>query len=88
MAPRTEVSGYFDTTTGPKQDPHSYATVAHVTGVTPANMLFLSDNEAELDAAKTVGLQTIQLARESDGTPRSERHDVAASFLDIELTMT
>jgi len=82
------ISGYFDTTSGPKRDADSYATIARIAGVAPANMVFLSDNEAELDAAAAAGLHTIQLARESDGTPRSERHEVAASFFDIELTRT
>ncbi|MBV9271969.1 MAG: acireductone synthase [Candidatus Eremiobacteraeota bacterium] len=80
------LSGYFDTTTGPKRDARSYATIARIAGVAPAEMLFLSDSEAELDAARATGMQTIQLARTSDGTQRSDRHDVAASFLDIELT--
>jgi len=80
------LSGYFDTTTGPKRDAQSYATIARAAGLAPAGMLFLSDNEAELDAAVAAGMQTIQLAREADGTIPTQRHPVASSFFDIHLT--
>lgn len=81
------LSGYFDTTTGPKREAQSYATIAREAAVSPAEMLFLSDSEPELDAAHAAGLQTIQLARAADGTVPSDRHAVAASFLDIDLTL-
>jgi enolase-phosphatase E1 len=38
------LSGYFDTTSGPKVDSQSYNTIAQSIGVQPSNVLFLTDN--------------------------------------------
>jgi methionine salvage enolase-phosphatase E1 len=38
------LSGYFDTTSGPKVDSQSYKTIAQSIGVLPSNVLFLTDN--------------------------------------------
>jgi enolase-phosphatase E1 len=59
-------SGYFDTTTGPKREAASYAEIAADTGFHPAEMLFLSDTEAELDAARAAGFLTARLLRPDD----------------------
>jgi enolase-phosphatase E1 len=58
--------GYFDTTTGPKREAASYAEIAADTGFHPGEMLFLSDIEEELDAARAAGLQTARLLRPAD----------------------
>jgi enolase-phosphatase E1 len=62
-------AGYFDTTIGAKREPASYAAIAAETGFHPGEMLFLSDVEAELDAAKAAGLQTARLMRPGDTPP-------------------
>ena len=49
---------HFDTTTGPKTDPESYRRIAAAMGIPAANVLFVSDIAAELDAARTAGMQT------------------------------
>lgn len=59
-------AGYFDTTIGPKQVQASYAAIAGATGEAPHAMLFLSDVEAELDAARAAGMQTARLLRPAD----------------------
>ena len=59
-------AGYFDTTIGAKREPASYAAIAAATGFRPAQMLFLSDIEEELDAARAAGLQTARLLRPAD----------------------
>jgi enolase-phosphatase E1 len=61
--------GYFDTTTGPKREAASYAEIAADTGFHPDEMLFLSDIEEELDAARTAGFQTARLLRPADTPP-------------------
>ena len=58
--------GYFDTTTGGKQDAESYRRIVAAIGLPTAEILFLSDIEAELDAARAAGMQTCQLVREGD----------------------
>jgi enolase-phosphatase E1 len=62
-------SGYFDTTTGPKREAASYAEIAADTGFHPGEMLFLSDIEEELDAARAAGMQTARLLRPDDTPP-------------------
>ncbi len=51
-------SGWFDTTTGGKREAASYTKIAEAIGEAPAAILFLSDMQAELDAAAAVGLRT------------------------------
>ena len=50
------LSGYFDTTVGPKKEASSYVDIAATLGVdTPANILFVSDAMAECVAASAAG---------------------------------
>lgn len=72
--------GHFDTRTGPKREAASYAAIAAAAGLAPGAMLFLSDVEAELDAAGAAGLLACQLVRARDGTVRSARHPAAADL--------
>jgi enolase-phosphatase E1 len=72
---------YFDTTTGPKNDPASYTAIAEALGAAPREVLFLSDASAELDAAERAGLWRIGLARE--GATVEGAHPVARSFDEI-----
>jgi len=62
-------SGWFDTTTGPKTAPASYARIATVLDVRPAEALFLSDSAPELEAARGAGLQAVGIARGADVPP-------------------
>lgn len=61
------LDGYFDTTTGGKREADSYKAIAAHIGVAPADIVFLSDIEAELEAAENAGLRTFWLTR--DGRP-------------------
>jgi len=74
-------SGYFDTSVGAKREACAYAHIARCIGRLPGEILFLSDIEAELDAAAQTGMATIQLVR--DGTIASNRHRSAISFSEI-----
>jgi len=58
------LAGYFDTTTGPKQEAESYRRIASAIGRPAANLLFLSDVAAELEAAAAAGFQAVQVRRE------------------------
>ncbi|HTD36891.1 MAG TPA: acireductone synthase [Candidatus Limnocylindrales bacterium] len=80
-------SGYFDTTTGPKREARSYAAIAREIGAEPAEIAFLSDVDAELDAARIAGMQTVRLLRPADTPPGATTvHPSAGSFDDIEIT--
>lgn len=74
---------YFDTKVGPKRDAASYTSIARAIGGTPDEALFLSDVEAELDAAAQAGLATCQLVRAQDNTISSSRHRTAENFAEV-----
>ena len=74
--------GFLDTVTGQKIEPGTYTLIAERLGLPPAAILLLSDNEEELDAARSVGLSTTFVAR-SGGTAGS--HPVAADFAALTL---
>lgn len=77
------LDGYFDTTTGGKREADSYRAIAAHIGVAPADIVFLSDIEAELEAAEIAGLRTCWLTRDGrpDGAPRVS----FSSFEEIEI---
>ena len=79
-------SGYFDTTTGPKREAGSYAAIAAAIGLAPPDVLFLSDVDAELDAARAAGMQTVRLLRPAD-TPAgaTTTHPSAVDFAEIDI---
>jgi enolase-phosphatase E1 len=76
------LSGYFDTTTGPKLESGSYHRIATRLKLAAPSIVFLSDHPGETDAAAAAGLQTILLTRQhvDSGTRPSAR-----SFDDIRL---
>lgn len=59
-------SGYFDTTIGSKRESESYRLIAKALGLSPSEILFLSDMPAELDAAKVAGMRVLGLARQGE----------------------
>ncbi len=75
-------SGYFDTRIGGKKEPESYGNIISELGVEPRTVLFLSDVEAELQAAESAGMQTVWLIREGE-IPETER-PVARDFADVD----
>lgn len=58
------LSGYFDTTTGPKRDSDSYTKIVDALDLAPSELLFVSDMVAEVDAAREAGLQALLIDRE------------------------
>lgn len=74
--------GYFDTAVGAKVDAASYAAIAKSIGVAPADILFLTDMEKEVEAARAAGFTVAQIDR---AIPQEKtRHEgdvlVAGSF--------
>ncbi|NYZ63138.1 acireductone synthase [Luteimonas deserti] len=70
------VSAWFDTEIGGKRDAASYTRIADALAVAPADILFLSDVVAELDAAREAGLRTMLVDRLDD---YPEPRDAAAA---------
>ena len=62
-------SGFYDTRIGPKREAAAYSAIAADIGLAPADILFLSDIEAELDAARAAGMQTLWLVRDGEPDP-------------------
>lgn len=61
-------SGYFDTTTGSKLEKSSYEKISLHIGLEPSNILFLSDNPQEVQAAAEAGMAVYRLVREGDAS--------------------
>lgn len=76
-------SGFYDTRIGTKRDAESYSHIAIGANLPPSELLFLSDVEAELDAAAAAGLRTCHIVRPTDGTIASDRHATAADFAEV-----
>jgi len=73
-------AGYFDTETGPKREQLSYQRIVDAIGERPEHVLFLSDIEQELDAARAAGLQTGWLLRPPLEMPAQPKHPAYTSF--------
>lgn len=76
-------TGFYDTRVGAKRDAASYAAIARDLAEQPGRILFLSDIEAELDAASKAGLVVCQIVRPEDGTVASTRHPHEADLTGI-----
>jgi len=66
------IAAYYDTTTGAKREAESYRRIASALGVPAAEVLFVSDIAAELDAARLAGLKTAVCVRSGplpEGSP-------------------
>ncbi|VDL63671.1 unnamed protein product [Nippostrongylus brasiliensis] len=68
---RKVISGYFDTSIGFKGDKKSYEAICNEIGESPADVLFLTDVEAEARAADAAGVQVRLVIREGNA-PLSE----------------
>lgn len=75
-------SDYFDTRIGAKQHSSSYAAILQQLQLPPSQVLFLSDAIAELDAARTLGIATVQVIREKQA---ATQHQVAYDFYQVEV---
>jgi enolase-phosphatase E1 len=84
------ISAHFDTANaGPKKEPDSYRKIAAALARPPDDITFLSDVQAELDAARAAGWRTIGVRRPGEpaaaagiGTHREVASFDAVSFSD------
>lgn len=76
-------SGYFDTRIGPKQDPEAYREIARRLGAAAETVLFLSDIEGELDAARSAGFLTCRLLRGAGNPEPGTGHPWARDFDEV-----
>ncbi len=76
------LDGFFDTRMGQKVEEEAYKAIAQEIGITPAQILVLSENVDELDAAASAGLATVRIARAGG---ESGRHPAAADLASVIL---
>lgn len=79
------LSGYHDTTSGPKRACESYRTISQETRHAASQILFLSDVPEELDAAREAGYQTAWAVRPGNRTVESSAHPSITSLSEIEF---
>jgi enolase-phosphatase E1 len=77
------INHYFDTNVGHKREIYSYQNIINILKTASDQILFLSDVEAELDAAKAAGMRTVQLVRE--GTEAGVNHVTASDFSGVKF---
>lgn len=69
-------SGFYDTRIGAKREPAAYTAIAEDIGLPPGDILFLSDIQGELEAARAAGMQTLWLVRDGDPDPAAGQRQV------------
>ncbi len=81
-------SAHYDTTIGSKRESSSYVRIASDIGQPANTILFASDVLAELEAAKSAGMQTVLSIRLGNAPVEgSHDHPSITSFGDINLTI-
>ncbi len=75
-------SGYFDTNIGGKREAEAYRRILADMGLSGDQVLFLSDIEEELQAAREAGLQVCWLVRQGE-RPDAAPYPVAVDFAEI-----
>jgi enolase-phosphatase E1 len=78
------IAGYYDTTSGSKREPASYATIAAAWGIAPAGITFCTDQPAEAEAAAAAGMNPVVLMRPGNAPlPAGLRYPVHADLTRI-----
>jgi len=77
------LNGYFDTTTGPKNDPESYRKIASAFGISASEILFISDVTRELDAASIAQMGTLLCIRPGNHPQQPHRHGVITTLAEL-----
>ncbi|HEY3521288.1 MAG TPA: acireductone synthase [Rhodanobacteraceae bacterium] len=72
--------GFFDTEIGGKRERGAYLRIAEAIGLTPDRLMFLSDIEAELDAARGAGMRTAQVCRPPERCRPDAKHPCVTDF--------
>lgn len=79
-------SHWFDTTTGPKKDPKSYKKISEIMNAESDQVTFISDANAELHAARTVGMNAVFSDRPGNPETSSEGFSTLQSLTNLMLS--
>jgi len=74
------IARYFDPETGPKRSPESYARIALSLDLEPAEIAFVSDVDAELEAAHNAGCRVALCVRPGNAAKGSRTAAAVESF--------
>jgi 2,3-diketo-5-methylthio-1-phosphopentane phosphatase len=74
------VDAWFDTTTGPKREANSYATIAERCKVVPAEVMFYTDVAAEAAAAREAGMSTTLVIRPGNAPVHTDAFPKITAF--------
>ena len=74
------ISAYFDTTTGPKRESRSYASIAAALHRPASEVLFATDILEEAIAAHGAGMQTVIMRRPGNHPVAAHQFPVLTSF--------
>ncbi len=78
------LSGYYDTTSGPKREAKSYSAISAAWGIAPHDITFCTDQPAEADAALAAGMKTAVIMRPGNASlPAGLQHAVHADLTNI-----
>jgi len=78
------IADYFDTNIGPKRNSESYGRISQAIAVPAPSILFVSDVNDELDAARPAGLETRLCIRPGNHPqPTTSNHKAIRSFEEI-----
>jgi enolase-phosphatase E1 len=77
------IARFFDTAVGAKQVEDSYRRIARALGMSPDQMVFVSDVTAELDAAHEAGCQVLLCVRPGNRPQPSHPYPVIETFDDL-----
>jgi enolase-phosphatase E1 len=80
------IEDFFDTRVGRKTEPSSYKKIAELLPRRPAEVLFISDVVAELDAASAAGFQTLLCVRPGNHPqPDPDAHTVIRTLDEVPI---
>lgn len=77
--------GFFDTSSGGKQDAESYHKIAKLLNKSTGEIAFFSDIVAELDAAKSAGMQSVLMQRPGNKAQPASTHQTISSFDQVKI---
>ena len=77
------IRAYFDTGTGSKTDPESYQRIAASIGLSGPEIVFISDTQRELDAARQAGMETASCVRSKNSKATKSGHQVIHTFDEV-----
>jgi enolase-phosphatase E1 len=81
------IDANFDiTTAGPKREQDSYARIAQALNAQPEQLLFLSDIQDELDAARAAGWQVVGVLREGETQATAGGAPLISSFAELDVS--